>query len=364
MKIKTITDYLESVAPPALQESYDNAGLIIGDESSEITSAIVTIDVTEDVVDEAVKKNAGLIISHHPLIFSGLKKVTGKNYTGRAVIKAIKNNVAVFAAHTNLDAVQGGVNSKICSLLGLKNCRILRPEKAKLKKLVTFIPREAADRVRAAIFETGAGNIGNYDYCGYSTEGKGTFRGNEKSDPYTGRRGEIHTEEEIRFETIFPEWLQSKIIAALLSSHPYEEVAYDVYPLDNTFPMAGMGMTGTLSEPLPEQDFLKLIKKTFNTGCIKHTKLTGNKVRQVAVSGGSGSELLREAISANADAFVTADFKYHQFFDAENKILIADIGHFESEQFTKDLFRELLIKKFPKFAVHFSEVRTNPVYYF
>lgn len=364
LKIKEIVNFLENFASPALQESYDNAGLIIGDPEVEISSALVTIDVTEDVVDEAIKKDAGLIIAHHPVVFSGLKKITGRNYVERTVLKAIKNDVAIYAAHTNLDAVTGGVNSKICEKLGLKNCRVLQPVSGQLKKLVTFIPVEAAEKVRTAVFEAGAGHIGNYDYCGYNLEGTGSFRGGENSNPWVGERGQVHYEKEIRFEAIFPGWLQMKIVHALLETHPYEEVAYDIYPLENNFEKAGMGMVGELEEPLAELDFLALLKKTFGSGCIKYTALLGKKVRKIAVCGGSGSFLLNRAIAAKADFFVTGDFKYHQFFDAENKIVIADVGHYESEQFTKELFYELLTKKFPTFAVRFSEVKTNPVFYF
>lgn len=364
LRIKEIVNYFETVAPPVLQESYDNAGLIVGDPEVEISSALVTIDVTEDVVDEAIKKGAGLIIAHHPVVFSGLKKITGRNYVERTVLKAIKNDVAIYAAHTNLDAVTGGVNSKICEKLGLKNCRMLQPVSGQLKKLVTFIPVEAAEKVRSAVFDAGAGHIGNYDYCGYNLEGTGSFRGGEDANPYVGEKGRVHYEKEIRFETIFPGWLQSKIVHALLETHPYEEVAYDIYPLENNFEKAGMGMVGELNEPLSEPDFLNLLKKIFGTGCIKHTQLQGGKINKVAVCGGAGSFLLNRAIAAKADFFVTGDFKYHQFFDAENKIVIADVGHYESEQFTKELFYELLTKKFPTFAVRFSEVKTNPVFYF
>ncbi|WP_372947931.1 Nif3-like dinuclear metal center hexameric protein [Mariniphaga sp.] len=364
LKIKEIVQFLETVAPPALQESYDNAGLIVGNQEAEVSSALVTIDVTETVVDEAIEKKAGLIIAHHPIVFSGLKKLTGKNYVERTVLKAIKNDVAVFAAHTNLDAVTGGVNTKICEKLGLKNCRVMQPVSGQLKKLVTFIPAESVEKVRTAIFEAGAGHIGNYDYCGYNLEGTGSFRAGENTNPYVGEKGQVHYKEEIRFETIFPGWLQNKILKALVESHPYEEVAYDIYPLENSFEKAGMGMIGELENPLSEKEFLKILKKTFDAGCIKHTALKGKNVSKVAVCGGAGSFLLNHAIAAGADFFVSGDFKYHQFFDAENKIVIADVGHFESEQFTKELFHELLTKKFPKFAVRFSEVRTNPVFYF
>lgn len=362
--VKDVTQYLESVAPLGLQESYDNAGLITGDLNSEINSVLVTLDVTEEVVDEAIQKKAQLIVAHHPVIFSGLKKITGKNYVERTIIKAIKNDIAIYAAHTNLDSAENGVNGKICGKLGLQNCKILQPASGQLKKLVTFIPVDHLDAVREAIFAAGAGHIGNYDSCGFTSDGFGSFKANEFSNPFAGEKGKIHSEKETRFETIFPFYLQNRIIEALLKSHPYEEVAYDIYSLENKFEKAGMGMIGTFSEPKTEMDFLQQLKTTFNAGVIKHTALRNKPVIKIAVCGGSGSFLLNAAITAGADFFVSGDFKYHQFFDAENKIIIADIGHFESEQFTKELFYELLTKKFPKFAVHLSEVGTNPVFYF
>ena len=362
--LKEITNFLESFAPLSLQESYDNAGLITGDVNTEIKTVLITLDVTEKVVDEAIQKNAQLIVAHHPIVFSGLKKFTGKNYVERTIIKAIKNDIAIYAAHTNLDSVENGVNQKICEKLGLQNCRILQPASGQLKKIVTFIPVEHLNPVREAVFNAGAGNIGNYDSCGFTAEGFGSFRGNENANPFVGKKGEIHAEKEVRFETIFPGYLQGRIIDALLKSHPYEEVAYDIYPLDNQFNKTGMGMIGTVATPVPETEFLQRLKSIFNTGVIKHTALNDKPVEKVAICGGAGSFLLNAAIAAGADFFVSADFKYHQFFDAENKIVIADIGHFESEQFTKELFYELLMKNFPKFAVHLSEVNTNPVFYF
>jgi dinuclear metal center YbgI/SA1388 family protein len=364
VKLKEITQFLESLAPLSLQESYDNAGLIVGSPDTDVSSILVSLDVTEKVVDEAIEEKAQLIVAHHPIVFSGLKKFTGKNYVERTLLKAIKNDIAIYAAHTNLDSVTGGVNSKICEKIGLQNCSILQPVSSQLKKLVTFIPVDHAEKVREAVFNAGAGNIGNYDSCGYNTEGLGSFRGNEDTNPFVGEKGKIHFEKEIRFETIFPGYLQQRIIQALIEAHPYEEVAYDIYPLDNKYEKAGMGMIGMLPEEKTEKEFLQQLKDTFKTGVIKHTKLKGTLVNKVAVCGGSGSFLLSQAIAAKADFFVSGDFKYHQFFDAENKIVIADIGHFESEQFTKELFYELLTKKFPKFAVRFSEVNTNPVFYF
>ncbi|MBN1821552.1 MAG: Nif3-like dinuclear metal center hexameric protein [Prolixibacteraceae bacterium] len=363
LKVKDVVSLIESIAPVNYQESYDNSGLQVGSPEMEINSALITLDVTEDVIDEAIKSGCNLIIAHHPLIFSGIKSLTGKNYVERSITKAIKNDVAIYAAHTNLDSISNGVNAKICEKLNLKNCRILKPSSGNLKKLVTFIPFEHAEKVRKAVFEAGAGHIGNYDSCSFNAEGKGSFRGSEKTNPFVGEKGVIHFEKEIRFETIFPSPLQSKIIKVLTESHPYEEVAYDIYPLENKSLQTGMGMVGEPESPEVEEDFLKKIKKVFHTKTIRYTKLKGQLIKKVAVCGGSGSFLLKDAIASRADIFITGDFKYHQFFDAEGKIVIADIGHYESEQFTKELFYELLIKNFPKFAVRLSEVNTNPVNY-
>jgi dinuclear metal center YbgI/SA1388 family protein len=363
MLLKQITQYIESVAPLAFQESYDNAGLIIGHAETEISGALISLDITEEVLDEAIQKKLNLVVCHHPIVFSGLKKLNGKNYVERCVAKAIKNEIAIYAAHTNLDSVLGGVNSKICEKLELQHCRILDPMPNFLKKLVTFVPVAQAEKVRTALFEAGAGHIGNYDSCSFNLSGQGTFRGNDQTNPFVGEPNQLHTETEIRIETIFPKHIQSKVIQALLNAHPYEEVAYDIYPLDNNFSQAGIGMIGELASPMTETEFLKKLKETFGCQVIKHTKLLGKPIKKVAVCGGSGSSFLNKAIAQKADIFVSGDFKYHQFFDAEREIVIADIGHYESEQFTKEVFYELLTKKFPKFAVHLSATNTNPVNY-
>ena len=363
MQIKHITQYIESIAPLSFQESYDNSGLIIGHPEDEISGILITLDITEAIVDEAISKNLNLIVAHHPIIFGGLKKLNGKNYIERCVAKAIKNDIAIYAAHTNLDGIFGGVNSKICEKLQLQNCRMLIPMPNFLKKLVTFVPVNDAEKVRQALFEAGAGNIGNYDSCSFNQSGLGSFKGNDKTNPYVGEKNQLHFEEETRIETIFPKHIQNKVIKALLKSHPYEEVAYDIYPLDNDFTQGGTGMIGELAEPADELDFLQNLKEIFNCRVIKHTQLLGKPIKKVAVCGGSGSSFLNKAIAQNADIYISGDFKYHQFFDAEQQIIIADIGHYESEQFTKEVFYELLTKKFPKFAVRLSEISTNPVNY-
>jgi dinuclear metal center YbgI/SA1388 family protein len=363
MQLKQITQYIESFAPLAFQESYDNAGLIIGHPDDEISGILITLDITEEILDEAISKKLNLIVCHHPIVFSGIKKLNGKNYIERCVAKAIKNDIAIYAAHTNLDSVFGGVNSKICEKLNLQNCRILAPTSGFLNKLVTFVPVADAEKVRKALFEAGAGNIGNYDSCSFNQSGNGTFRGNDQTNPYVGEKNQLHSEEETRIETIFPKHIQSKVIQALLQAHPYEEVAYDIYPLDNEYTQAGIGMIGELQEPSDELDFLRKLKETFNCEVVKHTQLLGKPIKKVAVCGGSGSTYMGKAMAQKADIFISGDFKYHQFFDAENQIIIADIGHYESEQFTKEVFYELLTKKFPKFAVHLSDFSTNPVSY-
>ena len=363
MQISEITNYIESVAPLAYQESYDNAGLLLGQADQEVENALISLDVTEAVVDEAIAGGFRLIIAHHPLIFSGIKKLNGKNEVERCLLKAIRHDIAIYAAHTNLDSVHGGVNSKICEKLKLVNCKILSPVKNRLKKLVTFIPAEYALTVQQAVFAAGAGHTGNYDSCGFSLKGEGSFRGNEQSNPFAGRPGVLHQEQEVRFETIFPAHIQGKVISALVAAHPYEEVAYDIYPLDNELGTVGAGMIGELPEAMPETAFLQMVKQQFDCAVIRHSPLSGKNIRKVAVCGGAGSFLIRQAQSARADIFITGDLKYHQFFEAEGKLVLADIGHFESEQYTKEVFYELLTKKFPKFAIRLSAIQTNPINY-
>jgi len=364
MKISTITSFLESLAHPSLQESYDNAGLITGSPSWECTGIICSLDATEDVVKEAIAKNCNLIVAHHPIIFGGLKKINGKNYVEQTIIAAIKNDIAIYAIHTNLDNVIDGVSGKMAAMLGLKNISILSPKVGLLKKLFTFVPIDKAGPVRNAIFEAGGGHIGNYSECSFNGEGIGTFKASEGTNPYVGKVGERHAENELKVEVIFPAWLENKIIAAMKAAHPYEEVAYDVVALSNNHQLVGSGVVGELPEELEERDFLSKVKHVFNVPVIRHSPRLGKKIKKVALCGGAGSFLISKALAAGADAFVTADMKYHEFFDAEGRLLIADIGHYESEQFTISLLQEVLEQKFPTFAVLKTGVETNPVRYF
>jgi dinuclear metal center YbgI/SA1388 family protein len=364
MKVKQITSCIESFAPLPYQESYDNAGLQVGDPEQETGAVLLCIDVTEEVLGEALRLGAGLIISHHPVIFGGIKKLRGSNPAEKIVIKAVREGLSIYSAHTNLDAVYQGVNFRMAEKMGLGNVQVLSPVKGQLRKLVFFVPPDDAAAVREAIFEAGAGQIGEYDMCSFNTPGEGTFRGSDESDPYVGEKGIIHTEPELRVETIFPAEREKRILAALLSAHPYEEVAYDVYPLENVYDRAGAGAVGELEKALGEKAFLDLLKERFGIPVIRHSGLRGIKIRKVALCGGSGSHLLPQAIASGADAFVTGDIKYHPFFDAAGKILMTDIGHYESEQFTTEIFYDLLIKNFPTFAIHLTEVNTNPVNYY
>ena len=363
MQFKEIQNYLEQYAPPYYQESYDNSGLLVGNASVEVSGTLICLDMTEEVVDEAIRLGYNVIIAHHPIIFKGLKRLTGKNYVERTVIKAVKNDILLYAMHTNLDNVSMGINRILGEKLGLENLHILSPKTELLKKLITYVPLRHLDEVRAAIFEVGAGTIGNYDQCSFTVEGVGTFRAGDKTQAFVGEKGKLHQEKEVRLETIFPAYLQQNILAALLKSHPYEEVAYDIYSLDNELSSVGAGMIGKLPEAMFVEDFLMSVKEKLQVGVIKYTDIGRQKIQRIAWCGGSGSFLINLAKAKGAELFLTGDITYHQFFDHENKMIIADIGHYESEQFGKELIFNLLIEKFPNFAARICVHNTNPVKY-
>ncbi|MBO9150720.1 Nif3-like dinuclear metal center hexameric protein [Chitinophaga sp. GCM10012297] len=363
MTIREIIQVIEGFAPLSYQEHYDNAGLLFGRPEWEVKGALLTLDATEAVLDEALEKGCNLVIAHHPIVFGGLKKITGRNYVERVAIKAIKNDIAVYAAHTNLDNVRAGVSAMMAERLGLTHTRVLDPKRELLCKLYTFVPAADAEIVRNALFAAGAGHIGKYSECSFYHEGTGTFKGSAETDPYVGKPGERHAEGEIKVEVIFPAWMEGQVVQAMLKHHPYEEVAYDIVKLENGYAEVGSGLVGQLPEAMDEMDFLRWVKERFQTGCVRYTPLRGKKVHKVAVCGGAGSFLLKQAKAAGADAFVSADFKYHEFFDAENQLIIADVGHFESEQFAVDLFYHILTENFRNFAPLKSIINTNPVNY-
>lgn len=362
--IKEILTELEKLAPLPYQEDYDNAGLLVGSPDTEVTGILFTLDITEEVVDEAFRKHCNLVVAHHPIIFKGLKKLNGKNYVERTVIRAIKNDIALYATHTNLDHVVGGVNWQIARRLGLQNIKVLAPKKQILNKLAFFCPVENTEEILKALFEAGAGEIGEYRHCSFRSEGLGTFLPGENARPVIGERGELETVKEHRVEVILPSHLQGQVLSSLKRAHPYEEVAYYMSALENENQEVGAGAIGELSEPMETADFLAYLKDSMEASVIKYTEPTSRKIRRVAVCGGAGSFLLHNAISAAADVYVTADYKYHEFFDAEGRIMICDIGHYESEVFTKNLLHDYISGKFSNFALCLSEISTNPVRYF
>lgn len=361
--IQNIVSYLEKIAPPSYQESYDNAQLITGDPENQVRGILCSLDATEDVIDEAISLGCNLVIAHHPIIFKGLKSLTGKNYVERTIIKAIKNDVAIYAIHTNLDHVSHGVNKKISDKIGLVNTSILQPKKEILSKLTTFVPLEAKDSVLSALFEAGAGKIGEYSDCSFIAEGMGTFTPSEKANPNKGQRGKPQEEPEVRIEVLLPSYLERKVVSSMKKAHPYEEVAYFLHRLENENQLVGAGMIGELAFPMEEKEFLHHLKQQMNLQVIKHTALLNKPIQKVAVCGGAGIFLLSKAKNAGADIFITSDVKYHEFFDAENQIVVCDIGHYESEIYTKELLEELLSQNFTNIALYLTKVVTNPITY-
>ncbi len=364
MTVKTVAQILEELAPLDHAEDFDNVGLLVGDSSMTVDGILVTLDTIESVVDEAIANNCNLIVSFHPIIFNGLKKITGKNYVERTVLKAIQNNIAIYAIHTALDNSPDGVNAKICEVLGLTNTKILIPKRNTIRKLNTYIPTAAADNLKEKLFEAGAGNIGNYSHCSFTLEGTGSYKAGENSNPTIGEIGKTHFEKETMVSVTYLRFSEDNILNALKKYHPYEEVAYEIYSLENKNQNLGMGMIGELEEAIPEMSFLKHLKKTMEAQVVRHSSLRNKPIKKVAVLGGSGAFAIGAAKAAGADVFVTADVKYHQFYEAENKMVIADIGHFETEQFTKNLLVDYLTEKIPNFAVRLSESITNPIKYF
>lgn len=361
--LRDVISHLESVAPPSYQESYDNAQLLVGDPSEEVTGILCTLDVTEEVVAEAVHQGCNLIVAHHPIIFKGLKSLTGKNYVERTVIEAIRSRVAIYAIHTNLDHVIEGVNAKIAEKIGLKNLQILSPKKDVLTKLVTFVPQEETEKILKSLFEAGAGIIGDYENCSFRMAGRGTFLPMENANPALGRVGKLEESLENRIEVMFPSHLQGKIVTALKQAHPYEEVAYYLQQINNENQEVGAGMVGELEVGMEEKDFFVHLKHRMNLRVIKHTRFLGSPIKKVALCGGAGVFLLEDAKRSGADIFITSDVKYHEFFDADKQLILADIGHYESEFFTKELLMDILSQKFSNIALYLSNVVTNPISY-
>ncbi len=358
-----ILNELEQLAPFSHQESYDNSGLLVGDRNRIVTGVLVALDCTEAIVEEAIQLGINTIVTHHPIIFNGLKRITGANYVERTVIKAIENQISLIAIHTNLDHQFNGVNRIISEKIGLKNLQILDPKAETLSKLIVFVPNSHAELIQTILSDAGAGKIGNYDSCLFSTTGVGQFRPLDGSKPAIGKINTIEFVEETKIEALIHSHLIPSTLEAIKKAHPYEEVAFDVVQLHNSDHQIGAGMVGELEQAVETIEFLKEIKRLFNCGVIKHTEIVSKEVKRIAVCGGSGSFLLSKAIQSKADVFITSDYKYHDFFDANQQIIIADIGHFESEQYTSACLVSQLNKKFTTFAVRLTNVSTNPINY-
>ena len=364
MTVNGVIAILEELAPLEYAEGFDNVGLLVGAKEMKVHGILVTLDTLENVLDEAIAKNCNLIISFHPIIFDGLKKLTGQNYVERVVAKAIKNDIAIYSPHTALDNSFNGVNAKICEVLGLEDRRILIPQKGTIKKLITYVPTADANKLQQELFKAGAGAIGNYTNCSFTTVGKGSYKAGENANPIKGEKGKTHVEEEVMISVTYPKAKETSVLASLQEHHPYEEVAYEVVTLENNNQHIGMGMVAELEEPMAEEVFLTFLKERMNAAVVRHSEFIGKPIKKVAVLGGSGAFAIAAAKRAKADLFVTADIKYHQFYEAEKQIVIADIGHFETEQFTKNLLVDYLTKKIPNFAIRLSESITNPIKYF
>ncbi|WP_242918979.1 Nif3-like dinuclear metal center hexameric protein [Pontibacter liquoris] len=361
--IKEVIEKIEQLAPLPYQESYDNAGLQTGNPATDVSGVLVTLDCNEAVLEEALKKGCNLVVAHHPVIFKGIKQLTGGNYVERTIIQAIQNNIAIYAAHTNLDNVVQGVNTKIADKMGLQQQRILVNKPQTLMQLVTFVPVSSTEQVLQALHQAGAGNIGEYSNCSFQVQGTGRFLPSEQANPTIGKPGKAEEVAENRLEVIFPAHRQHAVMAALKKAHPYEEVAHYLYALENQNQEAGIGVLGELPKALSEEAFLAYLKSKMQLQGMRYTSVGARPIKKIAVCGGAGSFLIKDAIRQGADALVTGDVKYHEFFDADSKIMVADIGHYESEVFTKEIFYDVISKNFPNFAVYLSEVNTNPIRY-
>ena len=364
MKIKEFINEFEQIIPVRQAEDFDNVGLLCGNPDREITGILIAHDALENVIDEAIEKKLNFVFCFHPIIFSGLKSITGKNYVEKAVLKALENKIALYAIHTAFDNDYFGVNYKICEVLGLKNQQVLMPKKNQLKKLEVYVPTDSAEILRNALFVAGAGNIGFYDECSFTIQGEGTFRPLEGSNPVTGTHNEREKANEVLINVIFEDYKTNQILFAMKENHPYEEVAYQLITLENDNQYTGLGRYGNLEQEMDELDFLTFIKQKFNIDIIRHSSLNNKKIRTIGVLGGSGASGIKAAMSAKCDAYITGDVKYHDFFFAEGKMLICDIGHFESEQFVVQQLFEILSEKFTTFAIAKTTQKTNPVNYF
>jgi dinuclear metal center YbgI/SA1388 family protein len=361
VKCREIIEKIEKLAPLNLAESWDNVGLLIGDYQKEIKNIMVTLDVTLEVVKEAVEKKIDLIIAHHPIIFKPLKKITMDDYTGQMVCNLIKNDISVYAAHTNLDIAKGGLNDVLASRLQLNNVKVLKALKnVQLKKIVVFIPDGYQDAVREAMAKEGAGWIGDYSHCTFMTKGTGTFKPLEGTNPFIGKQGQVEKAEEYRLETIVPQDKVGKVIKAMLEVHPYEEVAYDIYPLEIEGEAVGIGRIGTLENEMTFSEFIKLVKNTLNIEYIKYIGNEKSIISKVAICTGSGADFISACVKQKADVYITGDVKYHEAqFAQQNGLNLIDAGHYETENIVVPFLMDYLNDTYQNKGIKIFSAQSN-----
>lgn len=367
MTVHDIHKLIAAWAPNDIAWERDNIGLQVGEMEAGVKGVLVCLDVTDRVIAEAKKRNTNLIISHHPLLFRPPKSITPKDQIGSCVIGLIENGINLYSAHTNLDFTRGGTSFATAEALGLRHVDFLHKSYHVQKKIVTFVPEQSVDKVRDAMAGAGAGAIGNYDHCSFGTIGAGSFRGNDSAKPAAGEKRKLEHVSEARLEMIANQWDVVNVVEAMRSAHPYEEVAYDVYPLENTSSEYGIGIIGTLERPMRLEPFLNLVKKRLHAKAIRRSMNPNNTIRRVAACGGSGAELADVAIAQGADAFITADVKYHDFHHATGKILLVDAGHYETEHLVVNAVVRKLKSDFEKMGngvpIVATQISTNPIYY-
>ncbi len=368
MTCKEIIKYFEEWAPKEIAWQKDNVGLQVGSLNNKLNNILLCLELHDQVIDDAIKKNCNLIISHHPLLFQPLKKIDLQNDKNSKLIeKLIKNNITLYSAHTNLDFTKEGVSFELAKKLKLNNIDFLVHQNSNQYKLSVFVPVDFVDKVANAIFENGGGRIGEYTNCSFRTKGNGTFKGSGNSNPYLGEKNKIELVEEIKLEVLVDSWKLKKILTAIFETHPYEEVAYDIYPLANSNKNYGAGTIGELDKPMHQKQFLDYVADNLKIKNFRYSK-GNNKIKKVALCGGAGSDLVKDALNSGADAFITADLKYHTFQDANEKILLIDAGHYETEIHSLDEVKRKLshytIGKNINTKIFKYEGSTNPIFFY
>jgi len=358
-----IIKILETWAPREISLERDNPGLQVGSGKNIVKNILLSLELTMDVINESIAKECNLIITHHPLIFHPVKSLDFQRDKNSMLIeKLIKNDLTLFSAHTNLDFTKNGVSFELAKMLGLKGIDFLVNLSANQYKISVFVPGDHVEEVADAIFNAGGGIIGEYSRCSFRTGGTGTFFGSNKTTPFLGEKGKQEQVSEIKLEAIADSWKLGGIISAVINAHPYEEPAYDIYPLKNKNINYGMGAVGELDKQLGREEFLKYVSEKLKAKCLKYTSGKSESIKKIAVCGGAGTELLKEAVQSGADAFVTADVKYHTFHDAQGKILLVDAGHYETEiHVLNQIEKELSTAAENNFKIFKYSGSTNPV---